>query len=117
MVIRSAGKCIFRVIRPHARRVYLVGDFNCWSRTAIAMEPIARGVWQTTLMLPPGTYRFRYFTDEGWLIDYAAFGLLPNGFGGWDSVVWVPSDPASTAPRRPVCDADAFEADLSRLSH
>ncbi len=119
MVIRSGGKCVFRAICPATRRVYVVGDFNRWSRTAVAMQPVARGIWQATLHLAPGTYRFRYFADDRWLIDHAAFGLLPNGFGGWDSVVWVPDASAAFEPawplRRALDEADAPLADLSRL--
>jgi 1,4-alpha-glucan branching enzyme len=92
MVTRVGGKWTFRITCPQARRVYLVGDFNGWSTTAIAMDPLGRGIWQVSISLPPGTYRFRYFADGQWLNDYAAFGLAPNGMGQWDSVLYVPSD-------------------------
>lgn len=103
MVSCVDGKWMFRVVCPDAHRVYLVGDFNNWSRTAVAMDPVGRGVWVTALALSPGEYRFRYFADGRWLNDYAAFGLAPNDMGDWDSVLWVP-DPAEDRPE-PVAEA------------
>lgn len=97
MVSCVNGKWMFRVVCPNAHRVYLVGDFNNWSRTAVAMDPVGRGVWVTALKLSPGEYRFRYFADGQWLNDYAAFGLAPNDMGDWDSVLWVPG-PAEDRP-------------------
>lgn len=115
MVHRIGRHCRFRLIRPTARRVYLVGDFNDWSPTAVAMERLAGGVWQAHLDLPPGTYRFRYFVDQRWETDFAAFGIERNANGQWDSIVYIPdgepgpeaevafTPAASTAraPRRP----------------
>jgi 1,4-alpha-glucan branching enzyme len=92
MLSRDGGHCVFQIVCPRAQRMYLVGDFNGWSRTAVMMEQVCPGLWQTSLDLEPGTYRFRYFTGQVWLMDYASFGLLPNGLGGWDSVVWIPAD-------------------------
>ncbi len=116
MVTRVGCQWLFQVVCPNAQRVYLVGDFNRWSRSAVQMKRDQRGRWCTSIALQPGTYRFRYFTEDGWLNDYAAFGLLPNGFGGWDSVIWVPQEPQRIAPLRPVCDADAYLIDPVRLA-
>ena len=47
------------------------------------------GYWFAKMKLPPGTYQFKYFADNEWYIDYAAFGLDHNSFG-LNSVVRVP---------------------------
>jgi 1,4-alpha-glucan branching enzyme len=90
MVSRTHGGWRFELIRPGAQRAYLVGDFNGWSTTAIQMTTDTRGLFHTTIDLEPGTYHFRYFVDDMWLVDYAAFGLDRNTLGQWDSVVYVP---------------------------
>ena len=91
MVHGKKGMYRFRLVCPGAERVYLVGDFTAWSRTAIEMSEVRPGVWQTDLRLEPGTYRFRYHLDDGrWVTDFAAFGITPNRIDGWDSVLWVP---------------------------
>lgn len=97
MVSRTPAGWRFLLIRPRAGRAYLVGDFNGWSTAAIQMQPGPDGQFEATLDLDPGTYRFRYFVDGVWMIDYAAFGLERNAQGQWDSVLFVPAD--SPAPR------------------
>ena len=93
MVTRTKNLHTFRVTCKDARRVYLVGDFDGWSTTAIEMEQVAPDVWQTRLELDPGTYRFRYYAADGrWLTDFAAFGIVPNRIDGWDSVLYVPDE-------------------------
>jgi 1,4-alpha-glucan branching enzyme len=96
MVNRHGRHCSFRLIRPNARRAYLVGDFNNWSSTAIAMQRRDHGVWQTSLELPPGTYRFRYFVDGHWQTDFAAFGIERNRNGEWDSILYIPADASAS---------------------
>ena len=55
------------------------------------MDQIAPAVWEASLQIPPGTYRFRYFVADGrWITDYAAFGVARNQTGGWDSILYVP---------------------------
>ncbi len=92
MVYRKQGLWVFQVIRPGAQRVYLVGEFNGWSKTTVQMQPNAQGVWETSLALKPGVYRFRYFADNQWLTDYAAFGVERNATGEYDSILLVPEE-------------------------
>jgi len=54
------------------------------------------------LRLPPGTYEFRYVAEGRWYTDYAAFGVAPNAFGGFNGVVRVPKVKAPRAPRMPL---------------
>src|SRR5439155_14165721 len=71
MVFGSGSAWTFRTACRGARQVYLVGEFNGWSRTAHPMHRYDGDTWELTLTLPPGSHRFRYFTDDGrWLTDY-----------------------------------------------
>jgi 1,4-alpha-glucan branching enzyme len=91
MVWQSHDEYTFQVYCRSAKQVYVVGDFNNWCTRANPMQAGGGGQWQLGMRLRPGEYRFRYLTDDGrWLTDYAAFGVIRNPLGGWDSVLYVP---------------------------
>ena len=69
--------------------VYVVGTFNDWSVTRTPMKKGRNGCWETKLKLQPGEYQFRYFANGQWFTDYAADGVVPNGYGGFNSVLRV----------------------------
>jgi hypothetical protein len=74
--------------------VFVAGCFNHWSTNAEPMKEIRPGTWEATLKLPPGEYQFRYFSNGQWFTDYAAGGIVPNGCGGFNSVLTVPEGEA-----------------------
>ena len=91
MVEHKGYTSIFQVFCKDAEWVHVVGDFNHWSPHATPMRQIKPGVWRVELRLPPGEYRFRYLTsNQGWITDWAAFGVERNRFGEWDSLLHVP---------------------------
>jgi len=87
--ITRDGLIEFRFFRPHVRQVNVVGDFNKWSRTSIAMHPLGGGWWTVTLRLEPGDHRFRYFADGEWYTDFASNGI-EKGKWGTNSILVVP---------------------------
>ena len=89
MVTAQGLSTLFRFLSPYAHAVFLVGDFNHWAAADLPMQHSADGFWTATLDLPPGEYRFRYFADAQWFVDYAAFGVEQGPFG-LDSVARVP---------------------------
>ena len=70
--------------------MYLVGDFNNWSKTDHPMQTGEDGAWSLTLVLEPGReYQYRFRTsDDAWLNDPAA-PHAPNPFGSENSVVSI----------------------------
>lgn len=91
MVTRNGHLWVFRTSFSGARSVNLVGDFNGWDSQAAPMQRIGLDSWMALMVLDPGDYRFRYLVDgQHWLTDYAAFGVVRNELGGWDSVLHVP---------------------------
>ena len=86
----------FRFFRPSAKCVQIVGDFNNWRPDQLRMQLCDDGWWQARLMLPPGTYRFRYNADGQWFTDYAAFGIEYGPFGQ-NSLLRVASNADTTA--------------------
>ena len=54
----------FRIEAPAASKVAVVGDFNGWDRTGIPLIRDRRtGIWQATVALPHGLYRYSYLVD------------------------------------------------------
>ena len=78
----------FRFFRPDANEVCVVGDFNGWRVGELPMKRRNDGYWRLTARLPKGTFKFRYFADNEWFVDYAAFGV-EHGAYGFDSILRV----------------------------
>lgn len=56
---------------PNANRVAIVGDFNGWDRseaTAALRNPGRDGVWEVTLLLPPGRYTYAFLVNDSLLV-------------------------------------------------
>lgn len=88
--VDETGKTTF-VFRSAARgQVYLVGDFCHWQTDHLPMRQTSPHEWTLMLRLPPGVYEFRYFSDACWFSDYAAFGVAPNAFREFNSILRVP---------------------------
>ena len=86
----AAREVAFILNSPHARSVYLCGDFNEWSPTGLPMiERIEGRLWEKRLMLPPGRYEYKFIVDGGWRHNPAAGTNIPNAFGSLNSVVEV----------------------------
>ncbi len=65
-----------------AQGLSVVGDFNEWNPAKDEMKRRKDGVWARRTRLDPGTYRFRYVSDQGaWYNDPAADGYEPSGLG------------------------------------
>ena len=80
----------FTIARPEASEVSLIGEFNNWSPEATPMKLMGSGMWSVKVMLPPGTYSYKFLVDRKQkLPDPAAAGSEPDGFGGMNSVKTV----------------------------
>jgi 1,4-alpha-glucan branching enzyme len=78
-------------IKPDAREVYLVGDFNDWDPRADRMVK-RKGLFQKLLQLEPGEYQYKFLVDGQWHADPSAMTQVPNAFGTLNSVVRVRDD-------------------------
>ncbi len=92
---RSSGngeprEVTFKIDRPDASEVSLIGEFNNWSPDATPMRLTGSGTWSVKMMLPPGKYSYKFLIDRRQkLPDPAATGTEPDGFGGTNSVKTV----------------------------
>lgn len=62
---------------PAFTQVYVSGEFNGWSGNANPMTDMGGGIWEVTLPIPAGDYRYKYTLD-----DWAADEVLATG-AGW----------------------------------
>jgi len=81
----------FVLVAPAASRVSLVGDFNDWDSLTTPMRRVdGNGVWEVTVPLDPGRYRYAFVVDGNtWLRDPSAPPELDDEFGRPGSVVTI----------------------------
>jgi 1,4-alpha-glucan branching enzyme len=80
----------FCVSAPHAKSVYLVGEFNDWipTETPLKMEKKS-GTWKSSLKLKPGKYQYKFVVDGEWWTDPNCPDWVWNEHGTHNSVVVV----------------------------
>jgi 1,4-alpha-glucan branching enzyme len=74
---------------PNARAVFLVGDFNEWDASSIAMQRRLDGWWFIEVNLTHGHHKYRFVVDGEPMLDPRATGTTRNGEGEEVSVVAV----------------------------
>ena len=80
----------FTIDHADASEVSLIGEFNNWSAESTPMKLMESGMWRVTVILPPGTYSYKFLIDRRQkLPDPAATGSEPDGFGGTNSVIKI----------------------------
>lgn len=84
---------------PEAQDVRLVGDFNGWGGARQAVRAERRdGRWVFRVDLEPGRYQYAFLVDgKSWLPDPGAPSIIPDGFGGENSVLYVHREEESSA--------------------
>ena len=81
---------LFRFYAPHAKTVYVVGDFNNWKMDDNSRLDISeKGEWEKSFYLAPGRYRYKFVADGLWLWDPQNKEKEPNPYGDYDSVFQV----------------------------
>ena len=65
----SEGLVEFRIYKPHAKLISLVGDFNNWNPENDLLKPDKDGVWGIKKIIIPGTYRYKFIIDGKWVPD------------------------------------------------
>jgi hypothetical protein len=76
---------------PNATSVALVGDFNGWDASAIALERVPGSpLWTTTYNLKPGRHVYAFVVDgTKWIRDPRAAEAVDEDFGRPQSVIVV----------------------------
>jgi len=76
-----ARKIEFNFSDPHARGVYIAGDFNQWNTFSHPLKQDKSGNWRISLTLNPGQYEYRFFVDGRWQNDPSCSSFVENPFG------------------------------------
>ena len=69
-----------------AKEVVLVGDFNNWNHTSHPMKNDQNHMWRKTIMLPVGTYEYKFLVDGIWRLDPQNNQTCPNCFGTYNNI-------------------------------
>jgi 1,4-alpha-glucan branching enzyme len=85
----SKRRVSFSLDAPQSQQVSLVGDFNAWDPLKHPMKKSAEGIWKKTVILKPGTYEYKFYQDNRWVVDPGNDRQCPNRFGTRNSVVIV----------------------------
>ena len=90
---RSGRKSVtFRFKAGPERNVRLAGTFNGWKPDKHGLRYVpSEGGHRLTLLLPPGTYEYKFIVDGAWHLDPLCSATVPNRFGGLNNVVAVGS--------------------------
>jgi hypothetical protein len=91
-------KVVFEFEAPEASNVGLVGDFNDWGLREVPILANQKGGrWVFEVKLEPGRYQYAFVVDgKKWLPDPKAAGIIPDGFGGQNSVLYIQGGPKPT---------------------
>ena len=73
-------------------KVNLFGSFNGWNRENLPMTYDKKNrVYSVSIPLEPGTYQYKYILQGKEILDPANKDSIPNGLGGYNSVVVIPN--------------------------
>ena len=79
----------FELQHPTATQVCIAGSFNDWHSSATPMVSMGGGRWAKEILLPPGTYEYRFVVDGAWITDECGRQQVANPFGSHNTVLHV----------------------------
>ena len=83
------GRVVFSLEAPQAKEAFLVGDFNDWNTKKHPMKRAKKGDWKKIVMLPPGTYEYKFLVDGEWWNDPRNQTISQNRFGTLNNVMTI----------------------------
>jgi 1,4-alpha-glucan branching enzyme len=72
---------IFKYHAPAGSKVYLAGTFNNWDPTGIKLGESGKGSYSTTVLLPVGSYEYKFVVNGKWMSGPDTCEQVPNPFG------------------------------------
>lgn len=89
---KATGKkrVLFEIQAEPGSKVSVAGTFNQWApEVKMLKDKESNGIFQTTLMLAPGEYEYKFFINEDWCIDPRNPNFRANDMGTLNSVIVV----------------------------
>ncbi len=93
-------KVAFSLHAPQAETVFLAGDFNQWRQEKHGLKKGRSGVWETTLMLVPDTYEYKFIVDGQWQMDPVNTRTCQNGFGTRNNLLTVEEQASAACTKK-----------------
>lgn len=88
----------FRYVPKGAvKQVCVMGNFNDWNRTSLPMQQEPDGSFTLTRTFDEGEYQYKFVVDGKEVIDESNLHKVPNGFGGYNSVLTIKPRRANNA--------------------
>jgi hypothetical protein len=85
---RRGDSVVVRFRMPGAQSVAIAGSWNAW--TPADIHGLGDDIWETTLLLPSGTYYFNLLVDgKEWVVP-GGVATISDGMGGLIAVLTVP---------------------------
>jgi len=69
-----------------AKEVVLMGNFNHWNAKKHPMKSNGNGMWNKSVVIPPGRYEYKFLVDGQWEEDPQNDQTCLNGFGTYNNV-------------------------------
>jgi 1,4-alpha-glucan branching enzyme len=84
-------KVVFKIKAPDAETVFIAGSFNHWNVDDYPLQKDERGIWEATVLIPPGRYEYKFLVDGDWIHDKnnPAKVPVPAPFWGVNSIIVV----------------------------
>jgi 1,4-alpha-glucan branching enzyme len=79
----------FKYNNGKASSALIAGDFNSWGQKKLEMKKIHEGTYRKSLLLPPGTYEYKFLVDGRWENDPLNELTAVNCFGTLNNVIHV----------------------------
>ncbi len=77
--------------RKKPKKLTLFGSFNSWNRDNLPLaDKNENGIYEINVALDPGRYEYKFFEDGQEILDPYNPVKVPNGFGGFNSVIIIP---------------------------
>jgi len=85
------GRVRFLLHEHAARGVRVFGSWDGWAGRGLEAREVEAGVWQAELVRPAaGHYAYKFQLDGArWLVDHANPARAHDGFGGFNSLLYV----------------------------
>lgn len=83
----AGGYVVFRLRRPEAGQVSVVGDFSDWRPVPMVRKG---DVWEVRMPVEPGLHHFAFRVNGDWYVPQDAPGQVDDEFGRRDATLIVP---------------------------
>jgi hypothetical protein len=80
---------VFSLLAPDAKEVFLVGEFNNWTKDENSRLENINGLWAKDMVLNKGSFRYKFVVDGNWISDPDNPSQEKNPYGEMDSVIKV----------------------------